>query len=232
MWYGVDALAEKYSNMGGYVYCAGNPVKFVDVDGREILTSFKTTISKNDNLSLVGRIMTNRVLEKGIKSKVKDHDDMIFIGAHGSPSFMTLANGKISSSSDMKNFLEQNSIVWKKNTENKCPSVIVLYSCSTGKGDNSIAQQISKDLGALVIAPDAILHYNTSDGTSQIYDNWYNKDGHWNIYYKGELKEQLNGADPWLWGEKAIQLNDFLKDKNATQLINKYSKDNKNELSE
>lgn len=124
------------------------------------------------------------------------------------------------------------SIVWKKNTENKCPSVIVLYSCSTGKGDNSIAQQISKDLGALVIAPDAILHYNTSDGTSQIYDNWYNKDGHWNIYYKGELKEQLNGADPWLWGEKAIQLNDFLKDKNATQLINKYSKDNKNELSE
>ena len=35
MWYGVDALAEKYPNMGGYVYCAGNPVKLVDVDGRD-----------------------------------------------------------------------------------------------------------------------------------------------------------------------------------------------------
>ena len=35
MWYGVDALAEKYPNMGGYVYCAGNPVKLVDVDGNE-----------------------------------------------------------------------------------------------------------------------------------------------------------------------------------------------------
>ena len=35
LWYGVDALAEKYPNMGGYVYCAGNPVKFVDPDGNE-----------------------------------------------------------------------------------------------------------------------------------------------------------------------------------------------------
>ena len=35
MWYSVDALAEKYPNMGGYVYCAGNPVKLVDVDGNE-----------------------------------------------------------------------------------------------------------------------------------------------------------------------------------------------------
>ena len=33
MWYGVDALAEKYPNIGGYVYCAGNPVKLVDLDG-------------------------------------------------------------------------------------------------------------------------------------------------------------------------------------------------------
>ena len=36
MWYGVDALAEKYPNMGGYVYCAGNPVRLVDVDGNEV----------------------------------------------------------------------------------------------------------------------------------------------------------------------------------------------------
>ncbi len=34
VWYGVDPLAEKYPNMGGYVYCNGNPVMFVDPDGR------------------------------------------------------------------------------------------------------------------------------------------------------------------------------------------------------
>ena len=33
MWYGVDALAEKYPNMSPYNYCMGNPVKFVDLDG-------------------------------------------------------------------------------------------------------------------------------------------------------------------------------------------------------
>lgn len=33
MWLGVDALAEKYPNMGAYAYCANNPVKLVDPDG-------------------------------------------------------------------------------------------------------------------------------------------------------------------------------------------------------
>ena len=36
IWYGVDVLAEKCLNIGSYVYCAGNPVKLIDTDGREI----------------------------------------------------------------------------------------------------------------------------------------------------------------------------------------------------
>lgn len=36
IWYGVDPLAEKYLNIGSYVYCVGNPVKLIDTDGREI----------------------------------------------------------------------------------------------------------------------------------------------------------------------------------------------------
>ena len=35
IWYGVDALTEKYPTIGGYVYCAGNPVKLKDPDGRD-----------------------------------------------------------------------------------------------------------------------------------------------------------------------------------------------------
>ena len=37
LWYGVDALTEKYPTIGGYVYCAGNPVKLVDLDGRKVI---------------------------------------------------------------------------------------------------------------------------------------------------------------------------------------------------
>ena len=36
IWYGVDALKEKYPSIGGYIYCAGNPIKFRDKDGKEI----------------------------------------------------------------------------------------------------------------------------------------------------------------------------------------------------
>jgi len=32
----VDPLAEKYPNMGGYVYCANNPIKFIDIEGKDI----------------------------------------------------------------------------------------------------------------------------------------------------------------------------------------------------
>ena len=35
LWYGVDALTEKYPTIGGYVYCAENPVKLVDSDGND-----------------------------------------------------------------------------------------------------------------------------------------------------------------------------------------------------
>ena len=34
LWLGVDPLAEKYPNVGGYVYCHNNPVNLIDLDGR------------------------------------------------------------------------------------------------------------------------------------------------------------------------------------------------------
>ena len=30
IWYGVDRLAEKYSQLSSFSYCAGNPIKYVD----------------------------------------------------------------------------------------------------------------------------------------------------------------------------------------------------------
>lgn len=36
IWLSVDPLFEKYVGMSPYNYCAGNPVKFVDPDGREL----------------------------------------------------------------------------------------------------------------------------------------------------------------------------------------------------
>lgn len=43
MWLGVDPMAEKYPNMGAYVYCANNPVKLVDPDGNSPIISEELT---------------------------------------------------------------------------------------------------------------------------------------------------------------------------------------------
>ena len=36
VWYGIDPLTEKYPNVSGYVYCAGNPIKYIDPTGMKI----------------------------------------------------------------------------------------------------------------------------------------------------------------------------------------------------
>lgn len=53
MWYGVDALAEKYYGISSYAYCLNNPVYFIDSDGREVkpggvaeLTMIQKTLPK------------------------------------------------------------------------------------------------------------------------------------------------------------------------------------------
>ena len=40
VWLSVDPLFEKYAGMSPYNYCAGNPVKYIDIDGNVILVAF------------------------------------------------------------------------------------------------------------------------------------------------------------------------------------------------
>ncbi len=108
MWYGVDALAEKYPNMGGYVYCAGNPVKLVDPDGRKIdpasLTQFndlrsainqkiellqnqlKDCKNKNDIAEIKGRIGALNMANMGLTAMVNDENkNFILVGVPNNP---------------------------------------------------------------------------------------------------------------------------------------------------
>ncbi|MCQ2336911.1 MAG: hypothetical protein MJ010_07010 [Paludibacteraceae bacterium] len=39
MWLGVDPLAEKYPGVSPYVYCAGTPVIYVNLNGRDWITA-------------------------------------------------------------------------------------------------------------------------------------------------------------------------------------------------
>jgi RHS repeat-associated protein len=54
MWLSVDPLADKYPSIRPYAYCAWNPVKLVDPNGREIyLPSGKTYNANMDATALM-----------------------------------------------------------------------------------------------------------------------------------------------------------------------------------
>ncbi|MBO4306725.1 MAG: RHS repeat-associated core domain-containing protein, partial [Bacteroidales bacterium] len=57
MWLSVDPMADKYPSISPYAYCAWNPVRLIDLDGRDLFIPDKKCenhgISRNDILSLV-----------------------------------------------------------------------------------------------------------------------------------------------------------------------------------
>jgi len=67
IWYSVDPLAEKYPNISSYVYCADNPVKYIDPDGNWIKLS--EAIKYNSDASAV---LTRKGLSNNLRIGLKD----------------------------------------------------------------------------------------------------------------------------------------------------------------
>ncbi|RRJ91566.1 RHS repeat-associated core domain-containing protein [Paenimyroides tangerinum] len=62
----VDPLAEKYPNIGGYVYVANNPINFIDPDGREIIiTAGNESFTYNPNTKYSGN---NSFIKKNVEA--------------------------------------------------------------------------------------------------------------------------------------------------------------------
>ena len=226
-WLSVDPMFEKYVGMTPYNYCAGNPVKLVDVDGEEIYLSFdRSKKLKNKDFDTW---KDNNALHWKLEN-LPDHEDIFTIGAHGIPKAIIMEDKtEIRNGVDFElyfmNTAEEN--LFQKNTKENKQTVIVLYACNTGKGENPVGQQLSLDLGTIVIAPSEYVQVaSTSD--IQVYDDgiFFNTGGFWNVFFKGELMEQINGYDSrWCFGkfgQNAVQLKDFLKGKTAEGLLNQY----------
>ena len=74
MWYGVDPLADKYTNVSAFAYCAGNPVKLVDPDGAKILPWYTTELNQSGTSYLIdeyrSHVWTIRAMKEIGKTKV------------------------------------------------------------------------------------------------------------------------------------------------------------------
>ena len=71
IWLSVDPLANKYPSLSPYTYCADNPVKLVDKDGREIGDFFDwkgnflgTDGSQDDNIFIVGDKKSQKIIKE------------------------------------------------------------------------------------------------------------------------------------------------------------------------
>lgn len=163
---------------------------------------WKKKISENAN---DGQIMADRYAYKealeiiGKSSRIKlqinlfDKQDSLYLDAfsvdeipgftdicmHGSStSVQVTINGKIEymNAKEFAKFL-------RKST-NYNGGNIRLASCATGYGDNSFAQQLSKELGVKVMAPDDDLYYAPDEGTMFV-GSPYTNTGTWRIFNNG-----------------------------------------------
>lgn len=100
------------------------------------------------------------------------------IGLHGSPeSVQKIIDGKPRNftAKEFADYLQKNGYHGGD---------IRLASCSTGKGDNSFAQQLSKELGVRVKAPDDDVYFAPNEGIMFVGSPNMNI-GHWRIFNNG-----------------------------------------------
>ena len=76
IWYGVDPLAEKFPNIGAYVYCHGNPINMIDPDGKDdykLNKNGQISFWRRTNAKTTDRIFSGKshiLINKGLASQL------------------------------------------------------------------------------------------------------------------------------------------------------------------
>ena len=100
MWLSVDPMADKYPGISPYAYCAWNPVKLMDPDGREFGDYYDT---QGNYLGWDGKVDINVYI-------VKDHNSINRISSN-------TRKGKVTSSSDVNIAVSTDYAVLRKTVE-------------------------------------------------------------------------------------------------------------------
>ena len=182
----VDPLADKYPGNTPYLYCGGNPIMLVDPDGREkhiFLTKSQSYAANNfkddSGIYIFGH-------GNGVKNYIQDQSN---------------PEPKNMPAKELADFITKESSQWEQDVANGDVSMIFLYACHAGEGDNSVAQDLSLELSdyeAFIIAPIGILESSSDprypkDGKYQGVKNNRGQEGAWGVYKNGKLVTTIRG---------------------------------------
>ena len=203
-WTSVDPLSDKFPQISPYAYCNWNPIKFIDPDGEEKHIFLHPSNDENiyeSSMNYVDNVPSIHIWAHGNNHRINfyDKNNNTTYEATTVDKLVAFLNDNVFQYSD----------AWKNHESEGSQAVIVLHSCETGKGKNSIGQQLSEQLpNTVVIAPNEKVAvtkdakelgaYKTKelvkpDGTkAQTID----KVGAWVMFREGKMIGSFNGATP------------------------------------
>ena len=199
-----DPHFERYFWMTPYGYCNNNPLKYVDPTGMDNVIFFpqggkhakenqrlkKYAQGFNGNPNIVN------VFAHGVESTsaedffMGNRGDFLGLNLPASKDLSNYSENDVKTPSEMYGFLMSNSDVFCSNEKENKGSVIVLHSCSSGRGDDSFAKQMSQldeFKNAVIIAPSDNVKFSPQ-GKEYVANN-----GQWNVFYGGKKIASVNG---------------------------------------
>ena len=190
-WTSVDPIAEKYYHISPYVFCADNPVRNVDPNGKEKIDLLDKT---DENYKFFSDDMNN----------FSDDDGVINIWVHGLNGENGISYEHIVNAESFNKMLKNKSNIWKKHAKGE-PAIIVLHSCQTSGFAKLLSQDPSFE-NVLIIAPNKLLQVGVRnpDKIKRIFtgvSSYTGKDVHklflstgkWLGYKNGKLYNDYSG---------------------------------------
>ena len=206
MWLSPDPLMDKYPSISPYAYCAWNPLKYVDPDGMEKIVSLSPTMKSTS------------VINNAAKS-FPENPSVIHIWAHGNKNGIQTYNREtsrletITSAEGLNAFLMNQSEIWQ-NRETAEPAIVVLHSCSTGEGYNSIAEQMSSSEffnNVIIVAPsrDIVVLNGIEYGPAN--KNNLENIGEWKMFLNGNIVNSFSGKSTPIFNNPSQQVERYNK---------------------